>query len=192
MGANMMLTIGSILIFGLFLSTSNKMMTGNSQIAAQNEYYVAGLSLAQSVIDEAKSKAFDEKTIDSIRTTPAAMTAVGSLGKEGGEAVPATDTLSSLAPYSAANKGYMSAVRFDDVDDYNRYTRLVNTPRAEGYRLSVSINYASDTCPDSAKNIRTFCKRITVKVTSPYFREIGQAGGKAIPDTLNISYAFTY
>src|SRR5512135_668745 len=106
MGANMMLTIGSILIFGLFLSTSNKMMTGNSQIAAQNEYYVAGMSLAQSIIDEAKTKAYDEKTIDSIRTSPSSMTAVGSLGRESGEFVPATDTLTSQAPYSLTNKGY--------------------------------------------------------------------------------------
>lgn len=192
MGANMMLTIGSILIFGLFLSTSNKMMTGNSQIAAQNEYYVAGMSLAQSIIDEAKTKAYDEKTIDSIRTSPSSMTAVGSLGRESGEFVPATDTLTSQAPYSLTNKGFLSTVRFDDVDDYNGYKRRVDTPRAEKYSLTVSVAYASDTSPDSTKFTRTFCKRMTVNVTSPYFREIGQLNGKPIPDTLHLSYAFTY
>lgn len=193
MGANMMLTIGSILLFGMFLSTSNKLMTGNSQIAAQNEYYIAGLSLAQSIIDEAKTKEFDQNTVGKIVSSITGLTTVGSLGRDGGaEAVPSRDTLSSRAPYSATNKGYFSAARFNDVDDYNGYTRIVNTPRAENYQVRVTVNYASETSPDALKASRTFCKTMTVKVTSPFFRAIGEVGGVAIPDTLKISYAFLY
>ena len=194
MGANMMLTIGSILLFGMFLSTSNKLMTGNSQIAAQNEYYIAGLSIAQSVIDEAKTKEFDENTVGKIVSSITGLTTVGSLGRDGGAeaTVPSKDTLSSRAPYSSTNKGYFSAVKFNDVDDYNGYIRIVNTPRAENYQVRVAVNYASATFPDSAKASRTFCKTMTVKVTSPFFRAIGEVGGVAIPDTLKISYAFTY
>ena len=58
MGANMILTMGAILLFGVFLNTSNKLMIGNNQNASQNEYYVTALSLVQSVIDEAKTKQF--------------------------------------------------------------------------------------------------------------------------------------
>jgi hypothetical protein len=84
MGANMILTIGAILLFGVFLNSSNKLMIGNNQIAAQNEYYVTALSLGQSVIDEAKMKAFDEKIIGiplgSAKVDT--VTAVGSMGTD--------------------------------------------------------------------------------------------------------------
>jgi hypothetical protein len=191
MGANMMLTIGAILLFGMFLSTTNKLMIGNNQIAAQNEYYIAGISLAQSIIDEAKTKAFDQKTIGlDTMISRANLTAPGSLGKDGGaELLALPDTIRTKNPYTAKYPGYLSTVTYNDVDDYNGYTRVVNTPRAEGYRLFCQVSYASETAPDSVKASRTYCKVITVKVTSPYFRKNRENGG---PDTLSLSYAFTY
>ena len=63
MGANMILTIGAILLFGVFLNTSNQLMIGNNQIASTNEYYISALAIGQSVIDEAKTNSFDEKTL---------------------------------------------------------------------------------------------------------------------------------
>lgn len=192
MGANMMLTIGAILLFGMFLSTTNKLMIGNNQIAAQNEYYIAGISLAQSIIDEAKTKAFDQNTIglDTMisRANLSSPSKLG-MGKDAGEAMTMPDTIRTKNPYTAKYPGYLSTVTYNDVDDYNGYSRVVNTPRAEGYRLSCLVSYASETSPDSAKAVRTYCKVLTVKVTSPYFRKNLDNGG---PDTLTLSYAFTY
>ena len=160
-------------------------MTGNTQIAQQNEYYVAALSLAQAVLDEAKTKAFDEQTVTTKVLSSSVLTSPGSLGRESGaESVPNPDIVLSSG-------AYRSIVKFDDVDDYNNYRRLVNTPRAEGYRILVKVNYASETYPDSSRTARTFCKKMTVCVTSPYFPKM-QKGSTFIPDTLKISYAFTY
>jgi hypothetical protein len=170
----MILTIGAILLFGVFLKTSNQLMIGNNQIAATNEYYISALSVGQSVIDEAKTKAFDEKTVLKAVFTSDSLTAVGSLGRESGaEAVPSPDTLKSGT--------FGSLTKFDDIDDYNGYRRLVNTTRAEGYNLLVRLNYASETNPETSSGSKTFCKRMTVKVWS-----------KFIPDTLSMSYAFAY
>jgi hypothetical protein len=192
MGANMMLTIGAILLFGTFLSSSNKLMIGNNQIAAQNEYYIAGLSIAQSVIDEAKTKAFDQNTFNASAVVPlTSMTAAASLGKEAGETMPAWDTLSWGGPYSANYKGYWSALRFNDVDDYKDYRRLVNTPRAEGYRVIVNVNYANASSPDNSSAVRTYCKKMTVKVTSPFFRSKYETQNNQ-QDTITVFYAFTY
>ncbi|MBI1804232.1 MAG: hypothetical protein HY033_12630 [Ignavibacteriae bacterium] len=181
MGANIILAVGAIVIFGTFLSSSNRLMTGNTQIAEQNEYYITALSLAQSVINEAKTKAFDEKVLVSAVPSADSMTAPGSLGKDAGESVPNPDVLTTASPFSSASPGFRSSFEFDDIDDYRNYNRLVNTPRAEGYRINVSMTYASATYPDSAKNQRTYCKRMTVNVMSPF-----------IPDTIKLSYAFTY
>ena len=150
MGSNMMLTIGAILLFGMFLSLSDKMMIGNTQIAAQNEYFVAGLSLAQSIIDEAKTKAFDHTTDTTFIYSSTALTVPASLGPDGvDEVFSYPDILSASAPYSVGNPGYNSSIKFNDIDDYDGYTRLVNTPRAEGYKLLVSVGFASETYPDS-------------------------------------------
>jgi len=41
-------------------------MTVNTQIAEQNEYYISAISLAQSIISEAKAKAFDQNTVSGL------------------------------------------------------------------------------------------------------------------------------
>jgi hypothetical protein len=181
MGSNVILAMGAIIIFGSFLSSSDRLMTANTQIAEQNEYYLTALSLAQSVISEAKTKAFDQVTATKPVSSPDSLTAYQ--GTDGGaEVVPNPDTLTTSSPYTASTPGFRSSIRFNDVDDYNGYIRRVNTQRAEGYTVSVNVVYASPTYPDSTKaSTKTYCKRMTVTVKSPY-----------MPDSLSISYAFLY
>ena len=183
MGANMILSIGALLIFGTFLSSSNRLMTGNTQIAEQNEYYISAVSLAQAIIDEAKTKAFDQKTDTSVVALSDSLTNPVKLGPEGTEAtgLPKPDTLTSAAPYTATSRGYRSTYKFNDVDDYDKYTRLVNTPRAEKFSISVKVNYANTIDPDFLTMTRTFCKRMIVTVSSPY-----------LANNVVLSYAFTY
>lgn len=184
MGSNIMLALGALIMFGTFLGSSNKLMIGNNQIAAQNEYYIAGLALAQSIIDEAKTKAFDHTTDTVTARSTATLTAPASLGRDGGaESVPQPDTSTSA--------GFSSVAKFNDIDDYNNYRRLVNTSRAEGYSVGVLVRYASPNAPDSISGARTFCKRMEVRVTSPYFPKIN-SGGTLVSDTVKLYYAFTY
>lgn len=181
--SNIIIAIGALVIFSVFLASSNRLMTGNTRIAEQNEYYICAVSLGQSLIDEAKSKAFDEKTVSNPVGSPASLSAV--LGPDGilrpSELLPSPDTITSASPYTSSARGYLSKYRFDDVDDYNGYKRLVNTPRAEGFLVTCAVGYASPSSPDSPSGIPTFCKKMTVQVTSPY-----------MADTIKLSYAFTY
>ncbi len=155
-------------------------MSANTQIAEQNEYLITALSLAESVISEAKTKAFDQNTVSSPVSAPDSLS--GILGQDGGsETVPSPDTLVTTSPYSASTPGFLSNCKFNDVDDYNGYQRLVNTQRAEKYSLSVKVAYASVTYPDSTILTKSYCKQFKVTLKSPY-----------IPDSLVISYAFFY
>ncbi|HEY6191649.1 MAG TPA: hypothetical protein VI215_04895 [Bacteroidota bacterium] len=184
MGANIILAVGALIIFGTFLSSSNRLMMGNTQIAEQNEYYISAISLAQAVIDEAKTKAFDQKTVVDTATVALAdsFTVFNKLGPEGvTENVPKPDVLVSAAPYTATSPGYKSTYKFNDIDDYDGYTRTVNTPRAEGFTIAVQVKYGDPTDPDVPLNYQTFCKRMKVTVTSPY-----------MTDKVELSYAFTY
>jgi hypothetical protein len=174
MGVNMLLTIGGVVLLSTFVLYANGLLSDNVKTSSDNEYMITAISLAQSLIDEAKAKAFDEHTIGGSVTLPSSMTAAGLLGRDGGiEAVSDPDT--------ANDDHCASFVRFDDVDDYDGYIRLVNTPRAEGYRISSAVQYASVTSPDSTMATQTFCKRMVVTVTSPYFAQ-----------PVQLMYAFTY
>lgn len=173
MGNSFLLTIGALLLLGLFTLTANGLIAENERIADENEYYLTSLSIAQSVIDEAKSKSFDQTTVSAPLDSLLTLTLPMSLGPEPGEFVPVPD---SLTP-----NGYLSQSMFNDVDDYNGYVRVVNTPRAEGYTVNVRIDYASPTWPDSTVTTSSFCKRMTVTVTSPL-----------VSEAISLHYAFIY
>jgi hypothetical protein len=190
-GSNIILAIGALVTFGILLSSSNRLISGNTTIAEQNEYYISALALGQSVIDEAKTKYFDQRADSMGVARPESLSVT--LGRDGlTEAdVPSTDTLTSAAPFSSNAPGFRSQSKFNDVDDYNNYRRLVNTPRAEGFSISVKVMYASQTTPDSASVAPTYCKVMYVYVTSPYLPRI-ESEGMSHPDTVRLSYAFTY
>jgi hypothetical protein len=132
------------------------------------------------VIAEAKTKAFDQKTVSASVTAPESLSVA--LGSDGStELVPTPDTLMTSSPYTSTVPGFRSSFKFNDVDDYNGYKRKVNTQRAEGYTVSVTVAYASSTYPDSTKFSQTWCKKMNVSVKSPY-----------MPDSVTVSYAFVY
>jgi hypothetical protein len=171
MGVNMLLTIGGLILLGTFILYANGLLFDNARIAQNNEFVICAISLAQSVIDEAKTKSFDEATTTGSVSLTSALSST--LGREIGETLSTPDTVQGSIPVSAS--------RFDDVDDYNGYVRVVNTARAENYNISTVVSYASETCPDSLKGFRTFCKKMDVTITSPFFSH-----------PVQMSYAFVY
>lgn len=174
MGLNMLLTIGGVILLSTFVLYANGLLFDNARIASDNEYVITAIALGQSVIDEAKMKAFDENTVTGTVSSPGGLTNAYLLGREGGgEVVSIPDT--------AGVHGAASFATFDDIDDYDGYIRIVNTPRAENYRIATTVAYASETFPDSAKSVQTYCKKMTVTVTSAFFIQ-----------PVRLSYAFTY
>ena len=173
MGVNMLLTMGGLILLGTFILYSNGLLFDNARIAENNEFVISAISLAQSVIDEAKTKSFDQKAIGATVVSAESLTVPQALGADVGELLAVPDTVGQNIPASVS--------RFNDVDDYNGYTRVVNTSRAENYMVQTTVSYASETNPDSIKTSRTFCKRMAVTVTSPY-----------IPYPVKIMYAFVY
>jgi hypothetical protein len=183
MGSNMMLTIAAVFLFGLFVVAGNNLMSNNSKVAGQSEYSLTALALAQSIIDEAKAKDFDENSTGGhVVTSPSQLTA--SLGPEPGETIASPDT-------DNGSTGYTSAQRFDDVDDYNGYSRLVNTQRAKGYLVSVQVQYVSEADPESVSGAPTYCKRMNVSVTCADMSDLNRVSSMDdLP--IRLSYVFAY
>jgi hypothetical protein len=173
MSGNMMLTIGVIVLLTLFTLSANKIILQNKISSSESEYIITAIGLAQSVINEAKTKSFDEKVASGSVTSASQLTPSASLGKETGE--------SPVQPDVSSSSTFQSYSKFDDIDDYNGYTRSVSTPRAGGYTVNVAVSYVSETDPETSSSSQTYCKKMTVTVTSPFI---------TIP--VKLFYAFTY
>src|SRR5512137_954874 len=108
MGNSMILVIGGLLLLGMFMLSANGLMLQNTETAEQNKVLLTAISVGQSVIDEAMTKAFDQAVIAGPVTAASSLTSVSTLGRDNtGEMVPVPDTLSG--------RQYLSISHFTDV-----------------------------------------------------------------------------
>ena len=140
------LTIGGLLLFSLTSLRFNSAILTTSTSDLQNKVYLTAFSLADDMIEEMKVKSFDENTVKFPISNPAGLSAT--LGPESGEVYP----------------------NYNDVDDFNGYTKNVDEPHAEGYVVSCVVQYVEEDDPDVVSATQTFCKKATVTVSSPYMK----------------------
>ncbi len=144
-GAQQLLTIASILLITVLLinvhrSTGDKILTTYT-----NESFIAGTSIAQSLIDEMSIKSFDEQTIEYPALEVDNLTSSGFLGPDPGE-----DSRES----------------FDDVDDYNQYEETISNDRMGEFNITISVSYVDRDNLEIISSSKTFTKNITVSVTN--------------------------
>jgi hypothetical protein len=151
------LAVGSIFILSLTSLSFNGALLQTNTVEIENKVYLTAFSLADDLIEEIKLKAYDEKTLTFPTVNRSTLTSAGSLGKEG-----------ETYPY------------YDDIDDYNGFTRDADEPHAEKYHIAVKVYYVSETDPDTKSTTQTFHKRVDVTVSSPY-----------INNNVTLSFVFT-
>lgn len=159
MGGNYLLTAGALGLMGLLILTISNSVLNNEITVTESEVVITGISLCQSLIDEIETKAFDEAEVNGTVSSTSDLTS--SLGAESGENVSTPDTSSAQA--------FSSLTVFDDIDDYNNYTRKVDTEIAENYTITCVVEYVNPDNPNNTSGSKTYCKRITVTATSPFF-----------------------
>lgn len=140
-----MLAVASIFILSLTSLSFNSSLLQNTTVEIENKVYLTAFSLADDLIEEIKQKAYDEKTLVFPTVNPATLTSTANLGKDG-----------ETYPY------------FDDVDDYNDFSRDANAPHAEAYHIASKVYYVSETDANVTSTSQTFHKRVDVTVSSPY------------------------
>ncbi len=159
MGGNLLITVGALALLSILILTVNNNIMNNEVSLTESEIVITGVSLAQSLIDEIKTKAFDQVEITGTINSPNDLSST--LGPESGENISMPDT--------SGNQVFASLTTYNDVDDYNGYSRLVNTDIAENFLLTCQVQYVSVSNPENVSGSRTYCKRISVTVTSPFF-----------------------
>src|ERR1035437_1780887 len=132
------MAFGALVIFSVFSLITNKSLINNKKVAMQSDYIITATSLAQSVIEEAKIKAFDEKTLKDTVTLVTSLSTT--LGPDAGETFsPSIDVM------DAVKNSFQSSLKYDDVDDYNVYKRVVNTPLSGIDSVKVQVYYVNPT-----------------------------------------------
>jgi len=157
---NTLITLGGLILFGLFVLSTNNIILNQTDVAVSSEFQISAIGFGQSLIEEAKMKKFDEAEVSGTISTVNNLTVSGSLGRETGETY--------TSPDSSYTGNFASLRNFDDFDDYNNYRRIVSSPRAENFAVSSTVSYVSETWPDSSVASRTFAKKLRVTVSSPY------------------------
>jgi len=145
-GIQSLLAIGAVLLFGLVTLRFNSTVVQNISLEVENKVYLTAFSIADDMIEEIKQKAFDEKTITFPTPDSSQLTWPDSLGREG-EVWP----------------------NFDDIDDYNNYTKPIGLPYVDSFYVSTKVFYVNGNNPDQITTATpTFYKKAEVTVTSPY------------------------
>ena len=151
-------SIGALLIFSLITLRFNSSVLENSRVEIENKVYLTAFSLADDMIEEIKQKAFDASTIDFPTTDPSTLTAPNALGHGYWEDYP----------------------NYNDIDDYNNFSKTVSAPHAEDYTVQCTVFYVNGNNPDQKVYTQTFYKKVKVTVTSPY-----------LSNAVSLSFIFT-
>ena len=175
------LTIGALVLLSFTVLLTNRSSLQFGTIINQTEIDIYSVSLAESIIEEAAGRAFDHYSASDTAGSGSVITAVSQLtdptllGKE-------------------ADDNYAGTSGFDDFDDYNSWyvtPYVTYVAGVDSFHIQAHVFYVDTTNPDLALTTRTWHKKMIVKVW-PTITAWGDAAGKAKPDTVTMSYLYSY
>jgi hypothetical protein len=163
------LTVFAMVLLSTLVLRVNGLLFNSGIVVTNSKLGLTAISLAQSRLEEIKSKAFDQNTVSNTVSSLNSLTAASALGPQTGETYP----------------------NFNDVDDYNGFTTTdtvqinPNLPRSgsnlDYFKEIDSVVYVSSTSPDVTSSTQTWNKKITVKIKHPQ-----------MTDTIKVSTVFSY
>lgn len=160
-------TMAAMIIFSVILMNANHMIQRNSMMQVQSELEQEVIALGQEVIEEARTKSFDEITVNS-EAPPSLI--------PGGFTQP-----DQLGP----DIGNSSRSTFDDFDDYNGWSDTFTTEHGE-FEVSAEVYYVDPVNYQKTMSTSTF-KKIDVLVTSQFLRT-----GADIPREYRLEFIRNY
>jgi len=143
-------TMAAMIIFSMILMNANSLIHRNSMIQIDGELEQEVISLGQEIIEEARSKSFDQVTVNAAAPPadiPGGFTAPGNLGPDSGE----------------IHRSY-----FNDFDDYNGFNDTFTTAHGD-FGVRVEVFYVDGTNFQKISSPSTF-KKIEVTIVSEFLR----------------------
>lgn len=148
----MLITIAAMALLSSVILNVNKRNLITSKEMSETKYKIMAVSYANTIIEEAFSKSFDEATTDSKTITDK----------------------TQLSAVLQSEPGENKRSKFDDFDDYNNYKDSTNsdpTYNSTPMNITSKVHYVDPTVSLDSVGYKTWNKRITVTVTSPYINE---------------------
>ncbi|MDX1699890.1 MAG: hypothetical protein R3250_04685, partial [Melioribacteraceae bacterium] len=80
------------------------------------------------------------------------------------------EDITDLTKYSSLGPdlGEVNHTKYDDIDDFNGYSRDQNLPRLDNFSLVVKVYYVSVNYPETELVNRNFAKKIDVNIRNKY------------------------
>jgi hypothetical protein len=157
MGGQTMITAGFFVLLILLVISANRMINESTVSIDEGDAINLSVDIGRAVISEVYRKVYDEKWIDSVYQATTDYTAPSLLGPESDERF----ALPDVVPYK-------SFLRYDDVDDYNGYSRVVDAGSIKGFKVSVQVYYV-DPSTFAKTNTQTYLKKVDVSVEHPTY-----------------------
>lgn len=176
-----MITMGMFVLLVMSVISANRMLVENAETGFQTEALTESATIAGDLFQEAQSKRFDEYSDSTGTQSPADFSSPGGgAHSEWGPSSAESASVGTLPDISSVGQ-YRSIGAYDDIDDYNEYTRIVgpdtvNGIKIGGFRVTVRIMYVDPNQPPDpatkdlvAVNYQTFMKRIEVDIEHPQY-----------------------
>ncbi|MFO7847773.1 MAG: hypothetical protein R6V27_14495 [Balneolaceae bacterium] len=160
-------TMAAMIIFSIILLNANHVIHRNSMIQVESELEQEIIALGQEVVEEARTKSFDQVTVNAAAPPsiiPAGFTPTDQLGDDAGES-----TRSS----------------FNDFDDYNGWTDTFTTEHGD-FEVQAEVYYVDPVNFQKTGSPTTF-KKIEVTVSSKFLRS-----GKNEPRNYRLEFIRNY
>ncbi|MHB8906433.1 MAG: hypothetical protein ACYC4T_10090 [Melioribacteraceae bacterium] len=166
----MMLTLAAFMLLGTVILTVNTGLMQVNTTMNNSRVDIMAVSLGNSIMEDATSLAFDEKTVSAAVSSTSSLTPPSSLG---------TDLYES----------YYNPGGFDDFDDYNCYRTVAKldtvivpgTTKKFIFNTFCSVDYVDPNNPDNVSGGNTFHKRLKLRVFTP-----------GMDDTVRLSTVYSY
>lgn len=166
-----MITVAFLVLLTYLVLSANRLLLDSESSSLSSQAEQLSVDLVDALLAEVGRKKFDQNVSagDTVKPT---FTAVASLGPESGE----TFSLPESKPFQSGTK-------YNDVDDYNGYSRVVDGTQINGFILRATVYYIRDaTHTTTAYTLRSDFKRIDVSVEHPLY----------MPSAVTYSRIFTY
>jgi len=164
----MLLVLGSLVIFSLMLPSLNETLLYNDTTLISTNAELTAISLAQGMIAEAATKEFDAVCAGGYRPS----------------------STSELTSSSGLGPGWWETYPdFNDIDDFNGLSLQDSTTFPSVlFNISCTVSYANPSNPDVNVSSTTWLKRLVVTVTSPYL--INPASMQSVQIQMEQIFAF--
>lgn len=169
-----MITAAFLVLLIVSVISVNRMLIDSAEASYKTEAYSQAVGIAHELLTEITSKRYDEAATSGGAQLLSAFT----LAPGGPGADEVFTPLPDVSPYQ-------SPTRYDDVDDYNGYSRIADGATISGFVVTDTVYYVSTVSPHAPASARTYMRRINIVVTHPlYVRPHPQNPNVMIPDTL--------